>query len=96
MIGQKSGITNGDVKVTSTSGRGLNPTELADMTVDKIISIADTAHPVIKQQAMEYRNQIWNLLVRAFTRAQTSERTTLYNLLTSQGHEDMAEIIKRL
>ena len=46
--------------------------------------------------AEAFKEQLEAILVRAFKQAQMSERTTLYNLFKNQGHEDMAEIIKRL
>ena len=96
MISETAGTTVGSVNVVATQGRGMNPEELADITVNKIMSISDTSHPVIKQQAEVFREQLRALLVRQFAMAQRSERTTLYNMFMNQGHEDMAEIIKRL
>lgn len=96
MISETAGTTIGSVNVVATQGRGMNPEELADITVNKIMRISDTSHPVIKQQAEVFREQLRALLVRQFAMAQRSERTTLYNMFMNQGHEDMAEIIKRL
>ncbi len=95
-LSERAGTQTGFAKVVATEGRGLNPKELTDLTIGKIIRISDTANPVIKQQAEVFRDQLEAILMRAFRQAQMSERTTLYNLFKNQGHEDMAEIIKRL
>ncbi len=95
-MSETAGTSIGSVSVVATQGRGMNPEELADMTVKKIVNISDSSHPVIKQQAEVFREQLRTLLARQFAMAQRSERTTLYNMFMNQGHEDMAEIIKRL
>ena len=95
-MSETAGTSSGFVNVVATQGRGLNPEELADMTVEKIVRISDESHPVIKQQAEVFKERLRALLTRQFAMAQRSERTTLYNMFRNQGHEDMAEIIKRL
>lgn len=82
------------VNIVATQGRGHTPEEFAEMTIDRIISIGKDANPVIRQQAIAYRDNIKSVLEEAFGRAMNSERTTLYNLLSKQGHGDMADIIK--
>jgi hypothetical protein len=96
MMSEQSLLSPGFVKITATSGRGLSPEELTEMTIDKIISISESSHPLIKQQAEAFRDSLKAVLTKAFYNAQKSERTTLYNLFMNQGHTDMAEIIKRL
>lgn len=96
MMSEQSLLSPGFVKITTTSGRGLSPEELTEMTIDKIISISESSHPLIKQQAEAFRDSLRVVLIKAFYNAQKSERTTLYNLFINQGHADMAEIIKRL
>jgi len=95
-MSETAGTKSGFVNVVATEGRGLNPEEFADMTVEKIMRISEDAHPVIKQQAQTFKERLRVLLARQFAMAQRSERTTLYNMFRNQGHEDMAEIIKRL
>lgn len=95
-LSERAGIDGGFAKVVATQGRGHNPEELTDLTIDRIIRISDGANPVIRQQAEVFKDQLRLILLQAFRKAQMSERTTLYNLFKNQGHEDMAEIIKRL
>ena len=95
-ISETSATTVGMPTIVATSNRGLNPDELAGLAVEKIMRISSDADPVIRMQAEAFRERLRALLVRYFEQAQKSERTTLYNLFKSQGHEDMAQIIKRL
>ena len=47
-------MSPGDVNVQTTSGRGHTSEELSANAVAKIISISDTADPVLKQNVLRY------------------------------------------
>ena len=96
MMSEQVGTSAGTVKVIATEGRGHTPEELADLAVDRIMSVSKDAHPTIRQQAEVFKENIRTLIAHYIRKGQQSERTTLYNLFRNQGHEDMAEIIKRL
>ncbi len=95
-ISETSDTLVGTPTIVATSNRGLNPEELAGLAVEKIMHISSGADPIIRMQAEAFKERLRVLLVGYFEQAQKSERTTLYNLFKSQGHEDMAQIIKRL
>ena len=95
-MSEQAGTSVGTVKVVATEGRGHTPEELADLAVDRIMSVSKDAHPTIRQQAETFKESIRTLIAYYIRKGQQSERTTLYNLFRNQGHEDMAEIIKRL
>ena len=86
----------GTFEVQTTQERGHTPEELAINAVQKIISISDTADPVIKQQAEAFRERMFYVIVHALNQAVKSDRTTLYNEFKKQGHEDVAEILRKL
>jgi hypothetical protein len=96
MMSETVGTGTGTVSVVATEGRGHSPEEIADLALDKIMYVSKDADPIIRQQAEAFRESIRGILVYYMGKAQKSERTTLYNLFRNQGHEDMAEIIKRL
>jgi hypothetical protein len=58
--------------------------------------VSDTAPPVIKEQALAHRERLKEILIFYMERMAQSERTTIWALMKQQGHEDMAEIIRRL
>jgi len=87
---------NKPVDVKTTSNRGFTPQEIAKRCSDRLISVSDTASPLIRDQARAYKNQMEKLIAHYMQEAIKSDRTTLYNLLKSQGHGDVAEIIRRL
>tara|TARA_R100000963_G_C4638163_1_gene101998 strand:- start:447 stop:737 length:291 start_codon:yes stop_codon:yes gene_type:complete len=86
----------GSFDVQTTSGRGHTVGELANNAVAKIINISDTADPVLKQQAEAFREKMFYVIVHALEQAVKSDRTTLYNEFKKQGHDDMAEILRKL
>jgi len=84
------------VSVSSTSNRGHTPEEVADRCLAKIIQISDNAPPEIQQQARAYCDVLRNVLVYYMKQAVASDRTTLFNLLKAQGHNDLADLLRRL
>ena len=86
----------GDVKILAVDNRGLTPEEIADYTVDKIISIGENSHPLIIAQAKAFKAHIREVVVHALRDAQQSERTTLCAKLAQAGHEDISQIIRGL
>jgi len=89
-------MSPGNVNVQTTSGRGHTAEELSANAVAKIISISDSADPVLKQQAEAFRDRMFQVIVHTLEQAIKSDRTTLYNEFKKQGHDDMAEILRKL
>lgn len=86
----------GLVKVITTSGRGLTPTEIADMALRKILTVAETAPPPIRDQAVAFREQLRPVLVYYLAMAARSDRTTLHHQLRAAGQQEAADLILRL
>lgn len=86
----------GPVGVRTTENRGFTSEELAEQCADKIISISDTADPVIQQQARAFRGRVAKLVQVYLDQAVQSDRTTVYNALQEAGQPQLAELIRRL
>ena len=86
----------GDALVFTSNNKGHSPEQMAEMALNKIMSVSDSAPPVIRDQAYAHRQRLKEVLVFYMNRMCQSERTTMWALLTQQGHSDMAEIIRRL
>lgn len=84
------------VKVHTTEGRGFTPDEVAERCVDKLISVADTAHPAIRDQAKAYKRHMEKVVAYYMREAIRSDRTTVYNALVEAGHPELADAIRRL
>jgi len=84
------------VTVQTTEGRGFTPDEVAERCVSKLISVADTAHPAIRDQAKAYKAHMEKVVAFYMREAIRSDRTTVYNALVDAGHPDLADAIRRL
>jgi hypothetical protein len=84
------------VGVRTTNKRGFTPDELAEQCVSKIISVSDTAHPGLRDQARAFSKRIEKVVADYLRQAIRSDRTTVYNALTDAGHPELAELIRRL
>lgn len=84
------------VGVRATNNRGFTPEELASQCAQKIVSVADTAPPAIRDQAIAYQKSVEKLVARYFKQVVLSDRTTVYNALNDAGHADLAELIRKL
>jgi len=84
------------VTVQTTEGRGFTPDEVAERCVSKLISVADTAHPAIRDQAKAYKAHMEKVVAFYMREAIRSDRTTVYNALVDAGHPELAEAIRKL
>lgn len=83
------------VGVRTTEKRGFTPEELAEQCVSKIISVSNTAHPGIRDQARAFSKHIESLVAYYMRQAIHSDRTTVYSALQDAGHPELAELIRR-
>ena len=84
------------VKGHTTENRGFTPDEVAERCVDKLISVSDTAHPAIRDQARAYKLHMEKVVAYYMREAIRSDRTTVYNALVEAGHPELADAIRRL
>jgi len=96
MLGSEGNAGVSDPLVFTTTNRGHSPEEMAEMAMNKIMLVSKEAPPVIRDQALAHRENLKDILIFYMNRMAQSERTTIWALLKQQGHEDMADIIRRL
>lgn len=88
----------GSATVVTTSHGGLSVDHWTDRLLERILYVGedpDCPSP-IQEQALAYKAVIRDAIKHYMESAIKSDRTTLYNLLIQQGHNDMAEILRRL
>lgn len=85
-----------EVGVRTTQNRGFTPEELAQQCSEKIVSISETAHPAIRDQAVAFQGHVAKLVEVYLQQAVQSDRTTVYNALKDAGQPQLAEMIRRL
>mgnify|MGYP001170852754 FL=1 len=86
----------GNVMVSTTENRGHDPEFWATQITNKIVGISAEADPHIRLQAEAFREQVYQLILSGVRSAVASDRVTIRGLLASQGHADMADVIKQL
>ena len=86
----------GKVSIFTSTDGGHTPEQVADMALNKIIQVNESAPPVIKEQAAVYKDRLREILIYYMNSMAKSERTTIWSLMKKQGHDDIAEIIRRL
>jgi len=87
------GFIGGNVSVLSTTGRGFTPEELAEQALDKIVYVGSKSHPVIREQAEAFKNNLRVVLVQYLHQAVRSDRTTIANRLREAGHPELTIIL---
>jgi hypothetical protein len=84
----------GTPTVVTTTDRGMNAEEWAELAVERIVSVSmDTPMP-LREQALAYRNRIKALLVDYFHKVAQSERATIKVILEKEGYFDLAKNIE--
>jgi len=86
----------GAIEVQTEANRGHPPEWWAERLTNRIVGISDTAAPHIRQQAEAFKVAIYETILYHIKQAINSERCTMANLLRSQGHENLAKILKEL
>ena len=86
----------GNVNVMTSDKGGLNNEQIADLAVDKIVSISDQAPPHVRQQANQFREHLKKVLYHYLLLARKEERASIVHILRSNGQKEMAEYIRRL
>jgi len=86
----------GTVNVMTSDKGGLTNEQIADLAVDKIVSISDEAPAHIRQQANQFREHLKNVMYHYLLLARSEERGTIIQALLSGGQKETAELIRRL
>ena len=92
-IDKIEGFLGGDVSVYSTAGRGFTPEELAEIALDKIVYVGSKSHPVIREQAEAFKNNLRVVLIQYLRQAVRSDRTTIANRLREAGYPELTILL---
>ena len=86
----------GNLDVTTTDHRGHTIEEIAEMAINKIISISKTAPAPIREQAHVFKETCKKVIAYYMQEAVNNHMCTIGNQLEKQGQKDLANIIRRL
>ena len=96
MLSVDTDINVGSVIVETTENKGLSPEYWTERILERLVSISETADPMVKAQAEAFKESIAQVILIYIRQAIASDRSTVAGLLEKQGHKDMADIIRRL
>ena len=81
--------------VTSDHG-GHSPEQVAELCVNRLIQISDTAPPELAQQARAFRAQMLEVVLQYVRLAVAEDRQSLAIKLERSGWSDLAHQVRRL
>ena len=84
------------VEVETSNNGGHSPEFWARRAADRIVQVADTAHPAIREQAQAYKAAIEVVVLEHIKRAIKCDRSTVSDLVSAAGHPQLAEHLRRL
>jgi hypothetical protein len=87
-----TGLMEG-IQVATKDFGGFTPEELADRALDKIISVGDNSHPLVRDQAIAFREHIRVVLVHYMKEAVKFDRVTLAYRLREAGHPELIKLL---
>ena len=87
----KQGV-NYDVQTTSFGG--MTPEQVAELALAKIIYVGKDANPLLKEQALAYKDNIRHVLIHYMNQAIKSNHTTTANKLRKAGHSELTKILE--
>jgi hypothetical protein len=87
-LGESSGI-----HVFTKDHGGFTPEEVAERALDKIIQVGENSHPLVREQANAFRNNIRGVLVFYMNEAVRFDRVTLAHKLREAGHPELIKLL---
>jgi hypothetical protein len=94
-VDNKAEILQGvDYDVQTTSYGGMTPEQVAELALAKIIHVGENANPLLKEQALAYKDSIRQVLVYYMKQAIKSNHTTVANKLREAGHSELTKLLE--
>ena len=96
MFVEPAQVSTFQVDVETSSNGGHPPEFWARRAAERIVHVADTAHPAIREQALAYKAAIEVVVLEHINRAIKCDRSTVSYLVSEAGHPQLAEHLRRL
>lgn len=96
MFTVKTGVEVTSVNVSTSNDGGLSTDQITELAMDKILNVADTAPPAIRDQAQAFRSNLQNVVRYYIDLARSEERATMAHMAQKEGYDNLAEIIRRM
>lgn len=96
MFQTTAGVTPFAVNVMTSSNGGHSPEQVAELCIERLIKISDTAPPELAMQARAFREQMLAVVLQYVKMAVAEDRATVATKLEQAGMADLAHQIKVL
>jgi len=96
MISFPTEIKVSSVNVMTSDEGGLSSEQVVELAMDRILKVSDTAPPAIKEQAEVFQNNIRQVLYYYIELARREERGTIARRMANSGHNDIADLVRRI
>lgn len=96
MISQSATFSMSSPLVFASSNGGHSPDAIAEMCVNKLISVSEGAPPEIREQALALRGRMLMVVRNYITMAVQEDRKTVSNKVREAGFSDLAEQLRRM
>ena len=94
MVGSQGSMGAFKVDVHTSSDGGHAPEFWAKRAADRIVSVSETAHPAIREQAVAFKDLVEQVVLDHMKRAISCDRTTVSHMVTEAGHPQLAELLR--
>lgn len=84
------------VNVMTSSNGGHSPEQIAEMCVNKLLHVSETAPPELALQVRAFKDQMLAVVLYYVKMAAEEDRTTVVAKLEQAGAADVAQQIRRL
>lgn len=96
MISVPSEIKVSTVSVMTSDDGGHSTEQIVELAMDRILKVSDTAPPPIKEQAEAFQQNIRQVLYHYVELARREERGTIAHRMAKEGHESIADLVRRI
>lgn len=96
MISFPTEIQVASVNVMTSDEGGHSTEQIVELAMDRILKVSDTAPPAIKEQAEAFQNNIRQALHHYIELARREERGTIARRMAKSGHNDIADLVRRI
>lgn len=83
-------------EVHTTDNRGHTPEEVAELCVNRLISIGDNSHPALQAQARAFRDRMLAVVTQYVKMGIEQDRATISAELSKAGYQEIANQLRRL
>jgi hypothetical protein len=96
MVSVESGIQVTNVNVMTSDDGGHTNEQIAELAMDKILRVSDSAPPAIKDQANAFKENIRSVVLHYIELARREERATIARKMAKAGQNEMADLVRRI